>query len=210
MRIGHRPLCFLVLVALFTTVRSTTACIVEAEFAPPPIAFVPAPIVVRAPTPSLRSRRIYSPVVWICGGAVVLPAAPPVDGLVDLFGSLANFRTAVATQQLSFAFDGFSLPLPCGLGVVGEPETHDATALRDLLLNDAAYDWSKDLWDYDDSAFTARLTFSASTPTIVAEIAPRTGIVRILVDARETGRAKLRLDTADLELLLVRTRHSAF
>lgn len=128
--------------------------------------------------------------------------------MVDLFGSLQNLRTAVASEKLFFAFDGFSLLLPCGLGVAGEPEMSDATALRDLLLNDAAYDWSNPIWCDDDSDFTARLTFSSSAQTIVAEVAPRSGVVRILVDARETGRAKLHLDTSALELLLVRTRHT--
>jgi hypothetical protein len=186
------------------------ACLVEHAFPSPTVAFVPANIVVKAPTPTPRARVHYSPVRCLCRGCVVLPVAPAIDGLVDLFGSLPNLRTAIATQQLAFALDGFSLPLPCGLGMLGEPELSDATALRDLLLNDAAYDWSRDIWENDDSAFTARLTFSSSAPTIVAEIAPRTGIVRILVDARETGRAKLRLASSDLELLLVRTRHSTF
>jgi hypothetical protein len=128
--------------------------------------------------------------------------------LVDLFGSLANFRTAVATQEVSLALDGFTVLLPCSLGVVGEPEMPDATFLRDLLLNDAAYDWSRSTWQDDDPAFTARLIFTSSGRTIVAEIAPQCGVVRVLVDARETGRAKLRLDAAALELLLVRTRHA--
>lgn len=210
MRIDRLPLRFAALAVLLAAVRPAMACLVEHEFPSPTVAFVPANIVVKAPTPTPRARVHYSPVRCLCRGCVVLPAAPAVDGLVDLFGSLANFRTAVATQQLSFALDDFSLPLPCGLGMLGEPELSDATALRDLLLNDAAYDWSRDIWDDDDSTFTARLTFSASTPIIVAEIAPRTGIVRVLVNARETGRAKLRLDTSDLELLLVRTRHSTF
>ncbi len=212
MRIDRLPLRFAALAVLLAAVRPAMACLVEHEFPSPTVAFVPTNIVVKAPTPKLRSRVLYSPVRWSCGGAVVLPQAPAIDGLVDLFGSLPNLRTAITTQQLAFALDGFSVLLPCSLGVVGEPELSDATALRDLLLNDAAYDWSRDIWyvGEEDSVFTARLTFSASAPTIVAEIAPRTGIVRVLVDARETGRAKLRLDTSDLELLLVRTRHSAF
>lgn len=208
MSIARAPTVF-AFAASLATVQPTTACLVEPELPAPKIAFVPANIAVKAPTPTPRARVHYSPVRCLCRGCVVLPAAPAIDGLVDLFGSLPNLRTAVASPQTSFALDGFSVLLPCGLGMLGEPELSDATALRDLLLNDTAYDWSSDIWEDDDSGFTARLTFSSSAPTIVAEIAPRTGIVRILVDARETGRAKLRLDPSTLELLLVRTRHSA-
>jgi len=205
MRIARASLVFFATASALAAGRPAAACLVEPEFPAPTIAFVPARIEVKPPTPILRTRRLLSPVVWVCGGVLSLPRVPAVDGLVDLFGSVGNLRAAVASERLSFACDDGSAVLPCGLGGLDEPEKLEATRLRALLLSDASYDWSGDTFD-DDDIFTTRLTFTTAAPTIVAEIAPRTATVRVLVDSRETGRAKLALPPAELETLLARTR----
>ncbi|MBI5423302.1 MAG: hypothetical protein HZA32_04405 [Opitutae bacterium] len=178
------------------------ACLVEPEFKPPQVAFAPASIIVTVPAPKLRTGALLSPMGWSCGGAVVLPKPPAIDGLVDLFGSVANLRTAMASDRVSFASDEFTVTPPCDLGQLGDPEIPDPTRLRNLLLDDASYDWAGDFFETEEPVFTTKLSFASDARTVVAEIAPKSGTVRILVDTRETGRAKLRLPPPELEALL--------
>lgn len=185
---------------------AATGCLVEPEFTPPQIALVPRVIAVDVPAPKFRTRPPLVVMGWGCGGALVLPETPHVDGLIDLFGSVANFRTAVSSDSVSFAFDDRTITLPCGLGGLGSPETPNTDRLRKLLLDDASYDWDGESCEEMEPHFTAHFTFSSQAPTVVAEIAPRSGTVRILVDQRETGRATLHLSPLELEELLTATR----
>lgn len=186
------------LIAL-TAARS---CLVEPQFPSPPIAFVPRVIAVDVPAPKFRTRPQLVVMGWRCGGPLVWAGRPHVDGLIDLFGSVANFRTAVASDSVSLACEGRAIPLPCGLGGLGSTEKPDTDRLRQLLLDDASYDWGREPAEEEEPVFTAHLTFTSAAPMVVAEIAPESGTVRVLVDQRETGRVTLRLSPLELEALL--------
>lgn len=205
MRTAH-PFAVPALALSLIALPAATGCLVEPEFKPLQIAFAPQSVVVDVPMPKFRTRPQLPLRGWRCGGALVLPGLPHVDGLIDLFGSVANLRAAMASDTLRFAFDGLTVTQPCGLGMLGTSEKCDTAWLRNLLLDDASYDWRVESAEDAEPLFTARLVFSSNDRTVVAEIAPQSGMVRILVDNRETGRAVLLLPPLELEALLATTR----
>lgn len=202
MRTAHR-LVVLGIASSLVTGPTVMACLVEPQFKAPQIAFEPQSIVVSVPTPKLRTRAFLSPMAWSCGGALVLPRPPAVDGLIDLFGSVANLRAAMASERVSLAFDEPTVAPPCSLGRLADSEMSDPTRLRNLLLDDASYDWTSESLDCEEPRFAARLTFSSTAQSVMAEIAPQSGTVRIVVDHREVARAKLHLLPPEIETLLV-------
>jgi hypothetical protein len=197
-------------VAVFVLVSFTHARELRVVLPPMPLPPLPAtkPIEDYLPAQGRPPGGSVGTIVFVgfvCGGVWIEPRETAALGLIDLFGSVANFETALAARRLEVAELGprTDPAIPAterGPAVRLSPD--DAARLRHWLTSDASYLWGE---DYECHAFShgVRVTFYHAGKIVKQDLHPAEGVATVA-----TGEAafivKVASVPADIERLIAR------
>ncbi len=164
----------LLLVAAIAFFEPSRACVVHYAVPSVPLPPLPAAKPIEeflpahgGPPPVVSSVMVA--LVLNCGGAFDAEV-PPALGLIDLFGSIANFETALAARRVEVALLGPRIE-PFTPVVDQTPARRlapaDAARLRDWLTSDASYRWGQAVeWPVFSRGVRVSFYFAGKTANI--------------------------------------------
>lgn len=184
------------------------ACVVQFEIPSVPLPPLPAarPIEDFLPARGGPSLAVFPPrfSFAVCGGVFELQPTPTL-GLIDLFGSTANFVTALAARRVEVAelwpqTDTFT---PAAERTPARRLTAaDALRLRDWLTSDASFRWGED-FDWPILSRGWRVTFYHAGQNVKIDLHPADAMA-VVGFGEAMSLAKLQPAPTDVEALLIR------
>jgi hypothetical protein len=167
----------------------------------PPSFSVEMPQVV--PKVFFREPRI-KPIEILRFGRVLDDMIPAdVDGLIDLYGSVANLRLALLAERVDVVALSAEKNGSKYVESRSKPLSEvDAATLRYILTSDATFDWSRDYDCAPDYAY--RLKFSHLRSVICVDLCFRCRTLRVLRDGQEIAEKNFDFGYDTIHAILVR------